>query len=293
MIPDPTLERIHRRLARALAPPAEPLTPFDVGGAAIGWITGDRVERLAEFADVFDAEGHALRFVPAMRDIASRTAALDRVAAQLASEGALTAWRDERYAVAPSFGDTPLFFLERAAARYFGVHTYAVHLNGLVRDRDDVTMWLARRSDAKAIDPGMLDNLVGGGIAAGATVADTVVKESWEEAGIGDDLARTSQAAGLLHIFRVQRDGVQHATIFVHDLWLPHDCAPENQDGEAVEHRRVALAEAARLIAIEDGPEAVTSEASLVALDCLLRLGQIGQNSPWRSAVAALRISEP
>jgi len=34
------------------------------------------------------------------------------------------------------------------------------------------------------IDPGMLDNLVGGGIAAGATVIDTVVREAWEEAGI-------------------------------------------------------------------------------------------------------------
>ena len=293
MIADQTLERIHRRLARVLAPPAEPLTPFEMDGAAIGWITRDRAQRLAEFADVFDAKAGALCFVPALRTIVERTSALDRVAAHLASEGALTAWRDERYAVAPSFGDPALFFLERAAARYFGVHTYAVHLNGLVRERDDVTMWLARRSDTKAIDPGMLDNLVGGGIAAGATIADTVVKESWEEAGIAGDLARTAQAAGLLSIFRVQRDGVQHETIFVHDLWLPHDFVPQNQDGEAVEHRQVALAEAARLIAIEDGPEAVTSDASLVALDCLLRLGQVPLGTSWRSTLAALRISEP
>ena len=33
------------------------------------------------------------------------------------------------------------------------------------------SMWLARRSPAKAIDPGMLDNLVGGGIAAGGRCA--------------------------------------------------------------------------------------------------------------------------
>jgi 8-oxo-dGTP pyrophosphatase MutT (NUDIX family) len=195
--------------------------------------------------------------------------------------------------VAPSLGDAPWFFLERAAARYFGVHTYAAHLNGLVRVDDAVTMWLARRSDSKAIDPGMLDNLVGGGIAAGATVADTVVKESWEEAGITQGLAATAQSAGLLSIFRVQRDGVQHETIFVHDLWLPADFAPANQDGEAVEHRRVALAEAARLIAIADGPDTVTSDASLVALDCLLRLGEVPMDSPWRSAFAALRTQAP
>ncbi len=43
-------------------------------------------------------------------------------------------------------------------------------------------MWIARRSPTKPIDPGMLDNLVGGGLAAGLTVAQTLVKEGWEEA---------------------------------------------------------------------------------------------------------------
>ena len=46
MIPDQTLERIHRRLARVLAPPAELLTPFEMDGAAIGWITRERAQRL-------------------------------------------------------------------------------------------------------------------------------------------------------------------------------------------------------------------------------------------------------
>ena len=48
----------------------------------------------------------------------------------------------------------PVFELERAAARYFGVHTYAAHVNGLVRGERRRRMWLARRSATKAIDPG-------------------------------------------------------------------------------------------------------------------------------------------
>jgi 8-oxo-dGTP pyrophosphatase MutT (NUDIX family) len=122
-----------------------------------------------------------------------------------------------------------------------------------------------------------------------STVAGTVAKESWEEAGIPADLAATARAGGTVGIFREQPDGIQHETIFVHDLRLPIDFAPANQDGEAVEHRRVSLPEAARLIAIESGPEAVTADAALVALDCLLRYGAVPADSPYHAPLAALR----
>jgi 8-oxo-dGTP pyrophosphatase MutT (NUDIX family) len=134
-------------------------------------------------------------------------------------------------------------------------------------------MWLARRSATKAIDPGLLDNLVGGGIASGITIVDTVVKESWEEAGILTAMATQATRARRAHRFREQRDGIQHETIYAHDLWLPPDWTPANQDGEAVEHRLVTLAEAADIVGSETPPDVMTADASLVALDCLVRLG--------------------
>ena len=57
-------------------------------------------------------------------------------ARQLAAEGACSAWRNERYAVVREFGDDPAFELERCAARYFGIRTFAAHINGLVRADD-------------------------------------------------------------------------------------------------------------------------------------------------------------
>ena len=63
---------------------------------------------------------------------------------------------------------------------------------GAPRRRD--AMWIARRSPTKAIDPDLLDNLVGGGIAAGQSVPTTVVKEAWEEAGIPADARRASRS---------------------------------------------------------------------------------------------------
>ena len=294
MTPDATIgdaawAGVARRLARALAPCARVYRPLRVDGDVAGWLTPERAARVASFRDVFRANSDGLEFIPALAGAGARSRALAQVTRTLAAEGALTAWRDERYAVAPAFGAPPWFELERAAARYFGVRTYAAHVNGLVRAGGDVTMWLARRSATKAIDPGMLDNLVGGGIAAGATVAGTVVKEAWEEAGIPAALAGEARPVAALAIRRDQPDGLQWETIYAHDLWLPGDFVPANQDGEAVEHRRVPPAEAARLIALADGPDAVTADASLVALDCLLRLGAGPRDAGLRHALDAIR----
>ena len=133
-------------------------------------------------------------------------------------------------------------------------------------------MWLARRSATKSIDPGLLDNLVGGGIASGATVGATVIKESWEEAGIAAEIAAGAVNSAELTIFRQQPDGIQHETIYAHDLWLPADWSPANQDGEAVEHRLASIADVARIIAADVAPDVMTADASLVAFDCLSRL---------------------
>ena len=268
MISRDAVVRIEARLARLLAPPAIPLVRFVVGGASVGFITPDRAQRLAGFT-VLRVEDSEVSLACAAPE---RTAAMAEISAQLAREGALTAWRDELYAVRTRFDEPALFELERAAARYFGIHTYAAHVNGLVRDDDGIRMWLARRSATKSIDPGMLDNLVGGGIAAGATIGGTIVKESWEEAGIAAHVAAQAVNSAELTIFRQQPDGIQHETIFAHDLWLPADWEPANQDGEAVEHQRVALAGVARIIGADVEPDVMTADASLVAFDCLTRL---------------------
>lgn len=272
-----------------LAPPAKSYRPILVEREVAGWLDDARFARLVETNDVFEVRDGGVAFVSGIGDAAARTRALAQVARSLAADGLLTAWRDERYEVAPEFGATPWFLLERAAARYFGIRTYAAHVNGLVRRGDDIAMWMARRSPTKSIDPAMLDNLVGGGIAAGQSVASTVAKEAWEEAGIPTKLVDEAQPAGVVHVYREPPDGLQRETIFVHDLWLPDDFTPACHDGEVVGHRRVPLAEAARLIANDDGPDGVTADASLVIVDCLLRHGAIAPDTPHYLALEQLR----
>lgn len=277
--------RLSGRLARELAAPTAGYERFLVADRIVGWVTPERAQRLARWPAVFARGAHGVECAPGLRTPDARTAALAEVALALAAEGALTAWRDERYAVAAGPATPPLFELERAAARYFGIHTFAAHANGLVAADGGWRMWLARRSATKAIDPGLLDNLVAGGVAAGTTFATTLIREAWEEAGIGEDVARCAQYAGSVDICRDRPDGLQRETIFVHDLWLSPDFPPANRDGEAVEHRLCAPDDILALLATDD----ITADASLVIVDFLLRQGHVAQDDPSFAALQELR----
>jgi 8-oxo-dGTP pyrophosphatase MutT (NUDIX family) len=283
------LDRLVHRLDAALAPPAGPLWPLRVDGDVVGELDPARARVLARFADVFAIEAQEVRFASHLVDAAARTEAAAVVARTLAREGHLTAWRGELYAVGSGPGGMPLFLLERAAARYFGIRTFAAHVNGTTRRDGRTVMWIARRSPRKAIDPGMLDNLVGGGIAAGATIEGTVVKEAWEEAGLPPDVARTACPTGALEIRRAQPDGLHLETIYVHDLDLPQDVVPANQDGEVVEFRLATPEDAARLAAQASGADVVTADAALVIADWLMRHGFVPPGCPAWCALDRLR----
>ena len=52
-----------------------------------------------------------------------------------------------------------------------GIRSYGIHITGYVRDEDGQVagVWVQKRADDKPTYPGMLDNMVGGGITAGLT----------------------------------------------------------------------------------------------------------------------------
>jgi 8-oxo-dGTP pyrophosphatase MutT (NUDIX family) len=283
--PSKALAAVVTRLARVLAAPRRSYEALIVENHVVGWIIPERAQRLLQWHDVFRRGTRGVELLPGLDTPPARTRPLAEVARALSMEAALTAWRGERYAVALRPGAPPLFELERAAARYFGIHTFAAHANGLVGDADQWQMWLARRSPSKPIDPGLLDNLVGGGIAAGYDATRTLIKEAFEEAGISGAVAGRARGAGSVEICRDQPDGLQRETIHVYDLRLSADFVPENQDGEAVEHR---LCAPDALLALLAGDE-LTADASLVIVDFLLRHGHIAARDPAFSALETLR----
>lgn len=280
---------IRARLEAILAPPRARYRPFVADDAVVGWIDDSRARRLEQFEDVFVVGKDRVRLVDDLSTPRARTDAMERVARLLSAEGALSAWRDERYAVVREFGDDACFDLERCAARYFGIRTFAAHINGLVRTTAGIFTWLGRRSPHKAIDAGLLDNMVGGGIATGVSVAATVTKEAWEEAGIPAAVAAVAQPAGTVRICRAHPRGLERETVYVHDLWLDPDFTPKGVDGEVVEFRRESLVDAGRLVANRAGPDVLTADASLVLVDCLMRHGVIAAGSGDYAILDALR----
>ena len=254
-------------LARAFDPAR--FVAFEIEGTVAGHVRRDLVAHLSAFPEVFVA-GPRIAFHASLADCERRTAAMARVARELAARGLLSPWRDETYAIAAESATTPWFHLERSAVRFFGFAARAVHVNGLTDGGR--SMWIAQRSPHKAIDPGMFDNLVGGGVAAGLSIAQTLVKEAWEEAGIGPALAGKATFAGRLHTLHEVPDGLHAETIEAFDLVLPADFIPANQDGEVAGFRKLAVDDVVRELE-SDAP--YTIDAGLVAIDCLMRRGVI------------------
>ncbi|GGD58951.1 NUDIX hydrolase [Caballeronia grimmiae] len=242
--------------------------PFLFGDERVGWIRRTDAGLLARWPETFVIDDQTVRLHPTLTNVDTRTAALATVIAALRADGKIPGWRDETFAIRNHFDAAPLAFIERAASRFFGTMTYAVHLNGIVKYRDSAPqLWIARRSDTKAVDPGMLDNVVAGGIGWGMGVEPTLVKECWEEAGMPAELASTATPGGVFHVLQSIPEGTQAEQLFVYDVVLPESFVPRNQDGEVGEHRLARIEDVARWI--EEG--ALTVDASLATLDCLLR----------------------
>jgi 8-oxo-dGTP pyrophosphatase MutT (NUDIX family) len=226
--------------------------PFFAAGRHVGWLRPELAARLAAWPAVFSLDGARVKLLDA--------GSLDPIVEQLAREGFIPGWRNERY------GIHGLFEIERAAARPFGLTTYAVHVNGI--SFDEKSMWIARRSAGKPIDPGMLDNLVGGGLTAGLSLEEVLMKEAWEEAGVPSEFARSAKRGGTVRILREVPQGVQSEVISVYDLVLPTGFEPKNQDGEVSGFQCLPFGEVLRLLRETDQ---FTLDATLVAMDYFSR----------------------
>lgn len=232
------------------------------------WVAGVRVGRVApDFAKAVVRAGASLFSLQAAGLVADpdiRGAALSRhwaeVLSRLRTEGWFSAWRDELYALRAPEVEAPLCVLERGVFRRFGLRSEAVHLNAL---RADGRMWIARRSAHKAVDPGRLDNLVGGGIAAGETAAEALLREAAEEAGIPAERIAAAPAIATLHACRPEDDGVHDEVLHVHALMLPDDFTPENRDGEVAAFSPMTAAEVCSHILADDFTEDAAAVASL------------------------------
>jgi 8-oxo-dGTP pyrophosphatase MutT (NUDIX family) len=160
--------------------------------------------------------------------------------------------------------------LDRGALPDFGVIGVGVHLNGLVRHEDGWHLWVGKRAADKKLDPGKLDNLVGGGVAAGHTPFETLLKEAGEEADLPEGLAETAKLTGKFTYNMERPEGLRRDVLHVYDLVLPQDFVPHPADGEV---ESFSLWPLARVFEAVRDTDAFKFNVNLVLIDLFIRFG--------------------
>lgn len=243
-------------LARAQHSPVDSWTSWWLDGCPfrLGRLSVERAERLSAAlpadAPLARVGGHYL-WHAAHLSASERSEMLQSIAEELRNHGLITGWRGEAFSTWGHRQDSwpyeqpELFRLERAAFRYFGLRSHAVHVHGLGHDG---RMWCGRRSLSKAIDPDRLDNLAAGGIPAGEGLEECAIREVFEEAGLTRTASDLIGPQREVLTERLAPEGWHSERLFVFSLALGPDDHPVNQDGEVSRFHALEAAEVIDLI---------------------------------------------
>lgn len=261
--------------------------PWRIARYNLGWVRHDMAKRLADYPEVFEVEQQRVTLNPALNSFDARSAAVELALEALRDGGVIPAWRDEAYPVAPTFGAAPLLQMERAAFPCLGVRAYGVHINGFVREGNIIKMWVARRARDKPTFPGMLDNMVAGGLPIDITLRDNIIKECSEEAGIPAALAQRAVFAGAISYCKEVPEGLKPDVQFVCDLELPPDFEPRPVDGEV---EAFYLWSMDKVMDVVGNTTDFKFNCALVIIDFLIRRGFITPGDPdYLEIVQSLR----
>ncbi|SCV71061.1 BQ2448_3823 [Microbotryum intermedium] len=203
-------------------------------------------------------------------------------------------WRNELYSIYgpkshgadenPLPGSNVAFTMERAACALFGLTTFGVHCTAYVEEEGEpVKMWVPRRAATKQTWPSFLDNTVAGGITAGDSPRESMIRECAEEASLPPSyVARHLRSTGcVVYTYRTEHGWLQPEVQYVYDLRLepPHKLGQagvevviptcNHEDGEVESFELIELEEVLRLIV--DGE--FKPNCGVVVVDWLLRHG--------------------
>ena len=235
---------------------------FHIGDAQVGWVTPEFATKLAEFPQVRAGAGAVTL---------TNAEALPTISRSLSDAGCYR-WRREAFDIRAEPEGPVLAQLDRGALPSFGVLAVGVHMNGLVRGAQGLHVWIARRAADKLLDPGKLDHIVAGGVPAGLSPGETLVKEAAEEAAIPEPLAARAVEVGTIGYAMERPEGLRRDLLHCYDLDLPEDFCPHAADGEVEAFELWPIARVMRTVRDTDD---FKFNVNLVLIDLFLRLGLI------------------
>ncbi len=237
---------------------------FDLGTTPVGWVTPDVALALSQQMGIVHGEDVVTLAEPSR---------LPELARRLGESGRYRL-RGEAFDVRGEEQEGPaLATIDRGALPSFGIVSHGAHMNGLVHTARGLHLWVARRAPDKLLDPDKLDNVTAGGVAAGSTPTETLVKEAGEEAAIPPGLAAQAVPVGRLRYAMERPEGLRRDVLHCFDLALPEDFVPRPVDGEIAYFE---LWPAERVLAAVRETDEFKFNVTLVLIDLFRRLGMVG-----------------
>lgn len=233
-------------------------------GEPAGWVLPEAAAALRAHGAADTADGVAADW-PALRGAGAALAAAGRHRV-----------RGEAFDLRSDRDGRVLGQIDRGALPSFGIRATGVHVNGLVRRPDGWHVWVGRRAADKQLDPGKLDHVVAGGVPAGLTPRETLIKEAAEEAGMPAELAAQAVEVGEIAYATRRPEGLRRDRLYCYDLVLPEDFVPKPVDGEVAGFERWKLSRA--LDAVRDTDD-FKFNVTLVLIDACLRHGLLDPES--------------
>jgi 8-oxo-dGTP pyrophosphatase MutT (NUDIX family) len=237
--------------------------PFYIGADRVGWVKPDFAAKLSAFPQIH-ADGDGVTVTDG--------AMLPAIARSLSDSGCFR-WRGEEFDIRADADGPVLAGLDRGALPSFGVLAVGVHVNGLVHRPDGLHLWIARRARNKLLDPGKLDHVVAGGVPAGLSPAETLVKEAAEEAAIPASLASQAVPVAVIGYAMERPEGLRRDRLHCYDLELSGDFRPQAADGEVEAFELWPIDRVLRTVRDTDD---FKFNVNLVLIDLFLRRGLIG-----------------
>ncbi len=242
-------------------------------GQIVGWVTPAVAAALEQLAGVRrDAQGLTLLDADHLPDLGRQMAGLGfgRV-------------RDELFDVRATPNGPVLSTIDRGALPSLGIAAAGVHLDGLVRRADGLHLWVARRAANKALDPNKLDHIVAGGIPAGYTPWDCLVKEAMEEAAMPAALLANARLCTTITYAMERAEGLRRDILHCYEVELPQDFIPMPTDGEVAGFELWPIERALHAVRTSD---AFKFNVSVVLIALFIRHGLVTGDEAARLSAA-------
>ena len=247
----------HIRACQNAVLPGERLA-FCLGVAQVGWVRPALAAALGAFPSVTATPERVTLREPA---------ALPGIARELSARGFYRR-RNEEFDVRAEVDGPVLAVMDRGAIPSYGVVAVGAHLNGLVHRPDGLHLWIGRRAANKTLDPNKLDHVVAGGVPAGLTPWQTLIKEAEEEAAIPPSLSQQARLVGTIEYAMERSEGLRRDRLHCYDLDLPVEFVPQAVDGEVAAFE---LWPAARVLECVRDTDDFKFNVNLVLIDLFLR----------------------